>query len=92
MRWNMQSLSRYKMNRTLFMFLRIRWIIVSTFYPKIIFVVSRLDDVPPLHGGWKEMTTDEGKSFYVDLANMKVQWERPIHGNINSNFKTLVSK
>ena len=64
----------------------IRVIIISTFYPKIIFVVSGLDVVQSLPGEWKEMKTEEGKSFYVDLANMKVQWERPRHGNINSNF------
>ena len=48
--------------------------------------------MPSLHGGWKEMKKDEGKSLNVDLENMKVQWERPRHGNIISNFKTLVSK
>ena len=48
--------------------------------------------MPPLHGEWKEMKTDEGQSFYVDLANMKIQWERPRHGTINSNSKTLISK
>ena len=70
----------------------IRLIIISTFYPKIIFVESGLDALPSLHGGWEEMKTGEGKSLYVDLENMKVQWERPRHGNIISNFKTLVSK
>ena len=69
----------------------IGWIIVPTFYLKIIFVVSGLDVVSSLHGGWKEVKTEEGKSFYVDLKNMKVQWERPRHGNIISKFKTLVS-
>ena len=87
-----QNISNYYSDGRSKIEILIRLIIISTFYPKIIFVVSRLDDVPPLHSGWKEMTTDEGKSFYVDLANMKVQWERPIHGSINSNFKTLVSK
>ena len=61
-------------------------------YSKIIFLESGLDVVPSLHGGWTEMRTDEGRSFYVDLANMKCQWERPRHGSINSNFKMLISK
>ena len=38
----------------------------------IIHIVEMLPD------GWEERNTEDGETFYVDHANQKTQWEKPL--------------
>ena len=31
-----------------------------------------------LPDGWEERNTEDGETFYVDHANQKTQWEKPL--------------